>query len=52
MFSQVIQVSNAATEEFKKKLVTYKARCFLMTHALGSAKKEIQALFGQNKTVR
>ncbi|KAF2905535.1 hypothetical protein ILUMI_00639 [Ignelater luminosus] len=47
---KVAQVSNAATEEFKKKLVAYKARCFLMTHALGSARKEIQALFGQNKT--
>lgn len=44
-------VSEAALEEFRKKLVKYKARCFLMMHNLSAAKAEIQKLYLQDETV-
>ncbi|KAF5307187.1 hypothetical protein FQR65_LT00703 [Abscondita terminalis] len=52
LISQILQtfsVSSTTIEHFKKKLVTYKARCFLMTHSLTSAADEIQKLSEQNE---
>ncbi|KAF5301348.1 hypothetical protein FQA39_LY10746 [Lamprigera yunnana] len=44
---KTFSISNAAIELFKKKLVEYKARCFLMMHSLNSARTEIKLLSEQ-----
>lgn len=42
-------VVDPIVEKFKKRLVKYKARCFLLTHKLPSAEKEIQNLFDEDE---
>ncbi|KAK5647472.1 hypothetical protein RI129_002364 [Pyrocoelia pectoralis] len=46
---KVCTVSSATIEQFKKKLLRYKARCFLMTHSLSGASEEIKKMEEQNE---
>ncbi|KAK4885485.1 hypothetical protein RN001_001756 [Aquatica leii] len=46
--AKTFTVSNTTIEQFKKKLVIYKARCFLMMHSLNAGSREIDILSDRN----